>query len=85
MAKIVKHKVTGLLGFVLRWDNDELDVVGEDGSYERYQVPPLELVGETDDITLPPSPVTAQGEPAQREVVASALAAIGKFKRGERE
>ncbi len=77
MAKIVKNKITGMLGFVLVELNEGWDVVGEDGSYERYPATDLEWVGETEDIHLPlPSPTV------QREVVASALAALGKFNRG---
>ena len=78
MAKIVKNKVTGMLGFVLVELNEGWDVVGEDGSYERYPATDLDLVGETDDIALPPLSLTAQ-----EEVVAAALTALGKFKRGE--
>ena len=33
MAKIVKNKITGMLGFVLVELNEGWDVVGEDGSY----------------------------------------------------
>lgn len=78
MAKIVKNKVNGMMGFVMVKLNAGWDVVGEDGSYERYPADDLEIIGETDDLNLPPPSATAQ-----REVVASALAALGKFKRGE--
>ena len=78
MAKIVKNKITGMLGFVLVELNEGWDVVGEDGSYERYPATDLEWVGETEDINLPlPSPTV------QREVVEAALVALDKFKRGE--
>lgn len=79
MAKIVKNKVTGLLGFVLVELNAGWDVVSEDGSYERFPATDLDQVGETDDITLPPS----LSATAQQEVVAAALSALGKFKKGE--
>ena len=78
MAKIVKNKVTGLLGLVLVELNAGWDVVGEDGSYERYPATDLEWVGETDDISIPPL-----GPTAQQEVVTAALSALGKFKKGE--
>ena len=78
MAKIVKTKVTGLLGYVLIEHEAGVDVVSEDGSYERYPVTDLDWVGETDDIAFPPS----LSSTTQQEVVAAALSALGKFKRG---
>jgi|ACXJ01.1.fsa_nt_gi hypothetical protein len=80
MAKIVKNKVTGLVGFVLVELNEGWDVVGEDGSYERYPENDLEVIGETADINIPPVPSPT----IQSEVVALALSALGKFKMGEK-
>lgn len=82
MAKIIKNKATGLLGFVLIEHEVGVDVVCEDGSWGQYPASDLDWVGETDKINIPsPSSPTAQ-----REIIAAALSALGEFKkrRGER-
>ena len=79
MAKIIKNKKTGMLGCVLIEFKAGWDVVGEDGSYERYPPEDLEVIGETDLLRIPPPPVT---ETTQQEVVASALVALETFREG---
>ncbi|AKS22736.1 MAG: Hypothetical protein C75L2_00030092 [Leptospirillum sp. Group II 'C75'] len=79
MAKIIKNKATGLLGFVLIEHEVGVDVVCEDGSWGQYPASDLDWVGETDKINIPsPSSPTAQ-----REIIAAALSALGEFKKGE--
>ncbi len=80
MAKVVKNKSTGRVGIVLIEHVAGVDVVDETGAYERYPANELDLVGETDDIAIPPSRSGSE----QREVVAAALAALEKFKMGEK-
>lgn len=81
MIKIVKNKVTGMLGLVLvGFEDGTTDLVTEDGNYDRFPTDNLVLVAEIDDIVLPAPPPTPT---TQQEIVAAALAALGKFKRGE--
>lgn len=82
MAKIIKNKKTGMVGCVLiELDALGWDVVSEDGNYERYPAENLEVIGETDLLRIPPPPAT---ETTQQEVVASALAAIDAFQKGDK-
>ncbi len=79
MAKIIKHKTTGLLGFVLVEHEVEVDVVSEDGRWGQYPATDLDWVGETDRIHIP----SHRHSTAQLEIIAAALSALDKFKRGE--
>jgi hypothetical protein len=77
MAKIVKHKATGLLGFVMIEHEVEVDVVCEDGTWRQYPATDLDWVGEGDRINVPPR----RSPTAQREIIASAMSSLEKFKR----
>ena len=77
MAKIVKHKATGLLGFVLIEHEVEVDVVCEDGIWGQYSATDLDWVGETDNINIP----SHRHPTVQREIIAAAVASLEKFKR----
>ncbi|MHB1910356.1 MAG: hypothetical protein ACYCQJ_16040 [Nitrososphaerales archaeon] len=79
MAKIVKNKVTGLLGFVLIEHEVGVDVVCEDGSRGQYPATDLDWIGETDRIRIPPP----SSPTAQQEIIEAALSALGEFKKGE--
>ena len=81
MAKIVKHKKTGMLGCVLIEFDAGWDVVSEDGSYELEPAKNLEMIGETDLLRNPSPPAT---ETSQQELFASSLAAIDAFRKGDK-
>ena len=72
MSKIVKNKANGQFGLVLIEINEKRwDVVSEDGSWEAFSPEDLVVVGEMDEIGIPP---------VQREIIASAQIAIATFK-----
>lgn len=83
MAKIVKNKVTGMLGLVLvGFEDGTTDLVTEDETWDRWLTDNFVLVAEIDDLVIPPPDPGLGGTPGQQKIIAQAVASIKKFKEG---